>query len=494
MPTIEPDYTFERCGRSLADWLWQLLAEERSSRDAAAAALQAMQYGVPSVHTELNDMGLALDMEGQRKRFAQAVRETVQQPGFDTADFVTRLCVRSVALHEDWLARCDRAFTQTRPAEEQWERISQQLVVRINTARDESVRKTASKRLARALCAVSEREGRLRDRECKGAEAMSMTATIVHTVFEALDTAFLAAPEALALVLEHSHQYYLAFKALERMGSAARMFAPRLLERIDKLPESKHPSADEQVARALGAVGKGDSDTLDALLARTHHEHFAVRNTVLAALGWTGVASAGRPAILARLQALLESKESRLAAIEALASVGRASPVVRLQVIALAWPRPPQWEDPPPGFGERYDAVMVERGVALGALRHFNEYAEECLPVLLHAIDSFEEFDPDECYDGPVGRVARVLGNFGPAAAPAAAVLARKAELAEEGDFPRAILHTLVLMGTAAAAAVEPLTRLRARPGVSPELPDLDAAEPDKYADPVGWVIRRIRP
>jgi len=63
---------------------------------------------------------------------------------------------------------------------------------------------------------------------------------------------------------------------------------------------------------------------------------------------------------------------------------------------------------------------------------------------------------------------------------------------ADEGDFPRAILDALAAMGPAAADAIERLRRLRARFANSGTLPDLGAAEPDQYEDPVGWALKKI--
>jgi hypothetical protein len=47
-----PDFSFEREGRPLADWLLDLVSEEAPARLQAGEALLAMMHGVPSVHTD----------------------------------------------------------------------------------------------------------------------------------------------------------------------------------------------------------------------------------------------------------------------------------------------------------------------------------------------------------------------------------------------------------------------------------------------------------
>lgn len=68
MTKVKPDYSFERGGVSLAGWLWQLMGDERAKRERAAEALEAMQDGVPSIHSDMATMEPCPDVEAQMQR------------------------------------------------------------------------------------------------------------------------------------------------------------------------------------------------------------------------------------------------------------------------------------------------------------------------------------------------------------------------------------------------------------------------------------------
>jgi hypothetical protein len=109
-------------------------------------------------------------------------------------------------------------------------------------------------------------------------------------------------------------------------------------------------------------------------------------------------------------------------------------------VIGLARPRPAHLvgaED-----GPAFDQTMVERGAAIDAMQYLVEHPDECMPVLIECIESFEEYDPDWEYYGPVARVARALELFGPAASEAAPILAGKLGQSDAAA-PRAIRAAL---------------------------------------------------
>ncbi len=176
------------------------------------------------------------------------------------------------------------------------------------------------------------------------------------------------------------------------------------------------------------------------------------------------------------------------------ASRGRHLPEVRQRLIHLASdrsadvPRAAAFALPPA------DQIMVERGCALDTLRLFHDHADECLPVLIEAVNSFEEYDPDWCYNGPLGRISAALAAFGENAGPAAATLA--VHLNDEEDaFPQAILEALQAIGPAAYEALPMLHAFREKRwsmDVDEPMPDLNAGITDEYDDPVGFTIQCI--
>src|SRR5205823_5049287 len=94
MAKVAPDYSFIRDGKSLGEWLRLLVGEDPAQRQIAAEKLQAMQYGVPNSRTDLQNIEPIPDISAQAERFKPAVRDAVEARGFDTADFVSRLCAR----------------------------------------------------------------------------------------------------------------------------------------------------------------------------------------------------------------------------------------------------------------------------------------------------------------------------------------------------------------------------------------------------------------
>jgi hypothetical protein len=107
------------------------------------------------------------------------------------------------------------------------------------------------------------------------------------------------------------------------------------------------------------------------------------------------------------------------------------------------------------------------------------------IPALLEAFDSFEEYDPDETYDGEHERVCEVLVAFGRASAPVATLLTRYLNEwldRQEQDkiWPKDVFRVLEAIGPAAALALPVLWRLRAH-----NLDDLAATpiDPDNPED-----------
>ena len=132
---------------------------------------------------------------------------------------------------------------------------------------------------------------------------------------------------------------------------------------------------------------------------------------------------------------------------------------------------------------------MHERGNALSAIEYFTSYPDECLPVLIEALETFEEFDPDEGYHGPHSRISDVIAHFGSDAEIAALPLARHLE-DEPEEFATGILDCLASLGPAARDALPALQALHEK--FPPDTPAEADALPDRDDDQIGWVIHQI--
>ena len=360
MPEIEPDDSSRREALPLGEWLLRLVADERAVRNSAGRALVAMRHA------------FSPNIEESDAAFQQAIRVAVVAPGFDTAAFVRRLCATLVAVADDWRRQIARS------AEEDY--------------------------------AVDD------------GEAILLTSAMAGIVFQALDQAFLAAPEALQGVLQHPQQAYQALAALERIGPSAVAFAPRLLEIIQP-GDNWEGSRAEGAARAMGAIARDNGELIDEIRRSLRDARVEVHSAAALALTCLGTKVAGREQeIVGELTALLANGGGGYV-IHALASVGRHIPEARRRVLELAQPRPPVWESVPWFPSTKHDRVMTERADAIDAMRYLADYPDECMPVLVEAVDSFREPSPD-C--GPTSRIEETLKCFGPTAGPLAVALAAR--------------------------------------------------------------------
>ncbi|GEM_PF-3656873 len=478
--SIKPDYSFEREGIPLPEWLLRLVDDEPKTRELAGKVLHAMMLGLPSSDTDLSNMDPIPDTAGQMERFKDALQIAVNSIGFDTGKFISMLCAGLLALTDDWRERYKKN-------NEQWEELCQRLVDKMSIATDDATRKRAADRLFKALCASIKRDWCDED-----AKAFSNSLLMYQFIFSFLDTAFLAAPEALQLILENPKRSHYALQAISRIGPAAIAFAPSLLEKMDQIAKKEHNYIDNEIADALASIGKGNREIVDAVIERLENSDQRVRSTAALALSKMGTNVAGRTdIILAKLGPItFDGTDYYWCIIDALASVGRHDKHTRQTIIDFARPRPAKLEALPDYPQYTQDKTMVERGYAINAMCYFIDYPNECIPVLIDAIETFEEFDPDEMYVGPAARVARVLEAFGPSAAPAAKFLAAKLE--KKGDFPKAILKALAAIGPAAHDVLATLEQFRIESADEEPLADLNTTEPDEIMDPVGWTIKQI--
>jgi hypothetical protein len=453
------DVSFERDGRKLPVWLQDLVAEDAPSRRAAGEALQAMMYGVPSIHTDVTEVDWNAT-KGQGDRFNAAVREALRAPSFATSDFVRRLILYRIALKDDWHQRVDRNkrdLETPSPREEI-------LLWRLEAGGDDVERRETCRRYLRWLCASLVRTLQRGKDRFAGAESMSPAGIAAGIVFDALGEALLCDRVGLRVMLEDKDMFQHAAKALVRIGPPAVDFAGFLLDRLD----ADQPRGWFDGAEALGSIGRDHPAIIDELLKRLASGSQAVRIGAAQALGHAGPPLAGRmPAALDILLGATYKPPLAHAAIPALASVGRDSEEALRRVLEWAEPRQPRWQTYECYPDYRYDEVMHERGLAIEALAYFRHFASRVVPVLIDAFDTFEEYDPDWTYGGDHERVCWALRKFGPDAVPAVPRLVRYLDewleqSEKEQPWPKDVFGLLATIGPRAAAALPALDRLRA--------------------------------
>jgi hypothetical protein len=457
-----PDFSFERAGRPLWAWLWDLVTVDGSVRRAAGEALQAMMQGRPSIYTDWAELDRTPTQEFgmQIERFKQAVRATARAPSFSAPEFVRRLILYRIALKGDWHQRVARACN----VEETPSRFEEALRRRIAAADGDAERVEATRRYLRWLCAFEARDCRREKAIFAGTESVTPAGLMAKVVFDALDDVLPADRPGLWVLLSHKDLFHDAAAALARIGPPAVDFAGFFLARLDAAEDTRRFDG----AHALGSIGRDDPAVIDALLSRLRTGPEAVRYGAAECLGYAGPPLAGRLEVaLDLLLAGTHSPTLLYAATPALASVGRDREEAMRRVLELAAPRPPRWRTEAYCPDYPYDEVMFERGTAIEALHNFQRFADWIVPALVNAIDTFEEYDPDSSYEGEHERVCRALTAFGPDAAPAVPRLVRYLgewliRPEEERQWPKDVFSLLASIGPPAAKALPTLERLRA--------------------------------
>lgn len=486
MVKLKPNFSFEREGRPLHAWLPELVAPDAPVRTRAGETMAAMYYGLPSVHTDLEDIeGGMPSGDAHAIAWRSAVRDAVSQPEFPRRPFFTAAAARLIELQAEWMREATRV-------DEQYERVLARLEARRELARSEAERANLSRRIGRAMRASCARDDAHQQPAMEAAFSMGNFA--LGWVIEAAGPALLDAPEALWLLLESRGQELMALKAMQTIGPpAAGEFGNWLLEGFD----SSRPNESSALVAVLGgdprlhrrlldaledALNDPTTDAADDLESESFHARFYDGRVWSAAsvLAQLGPAICRAPDVgerfLPAAMALTHSihPRHRAAAAGVLAALAKDAPPNEVRACVdrlLAMTTDHAW--------------VVGRAIdALGAL---HAMPEAVVPRLIELFDAFEEFDPDEGYGGEHARVCRALAAFAAAAAPAVPRLLtalRGALEAEPDTVPQDLIAALGRIGPAAGAALPELKRLAAARG---------GDEDDESVRELNSAIRHVR-
>ena len=389
MGTIQPDTSFARDGRTLGDWLPELVSDDRETRLQAAEALGGMWWGKPYYSTSLTDMDGIADIAHQQKSFAQAVQKAVDSPGFPREVFVRRLILFRVGMNADWLDRVNRMSS----SDEIYDKRESELLEISLTHDDPEVRELAAKRYARLFCAGCARDQKL----INESESSQPPGMVTHLVFDALDTQLLEASDLLHQMLDINQLRRHALEALCRCGKTARHFANRLLSEIDR---GKRVDPHD-VAKPLASIGRDDPAIVDQLLERLRCGTKTARMTSAKTLEHMAPYLAGyTDEALEHLLGLSHDPEYTYLVLEPLASVGREHERALDRVLEVLLETKSRWVTYEAYPDHPFDQSACERASAIDALGYFTGFPERAVPALIKAFDLFEEYDPDMTYKG----------------------------------------------------------------------------------------------
>lgn len=421
-----------------------------------------MFYGLPSADSDFCE-GMPPDMAAHRSAFEAAITTAANSPGFPAAKFV---CDAIVRMARDRHAHHVAVDVESKLLDNWGEHPSSDplsnpaMAARINQYRDHKAVASAGR-------------GRL-----------SFGDQTLHLVFPHVGLALLAAPDAVRKAMVGRSCNFTVAKAVAELGPAGGALVEPLLRRLDAVRDDRWFDA----ARELAALGRNNAVVVGELLRRVEAGRERVRAGAAETLEWMETGLAGRnDEVFDTLERVLSDDGTpplvKWQARRAWASVGRDREPVLAYVLDLAKPRPPRIERQTyPGGSYEYDAAMYERSAGIDLLKYFTQFPDRVVPVLIEAIDSFKEYDPDLSYRGDHERVCNVLELFGPAAAPAVPRLARHLEewsnrTEPSSDYPSAILGFLAKLGPAAADALPGLERWRAS-NPSEEVESYDPGDP----------------
>ena len=422
-------------------------------------ALQAMQFGVPSVHTDLTDLDGEFMTEAHGKAFRQALEHAVMDPAFPGADFVRAVAARVTQSHRHWLDSFHARDAQVQRVEKRLER---ELQAKPSPGR----RRTLLRRFGRAAC------GNTKNTAQQDAALQDSVFTLM--LFDSMGKAALLAPDAVRALLAVRQHRYLALKAIEQAGPAAAEF----------LQDLAPPGAelDPEVTAAVGAIGAGDPKVvaqmcqqIEAAMAKASevsaipptgspefHQLFYGRSAwgparVLARMGPAARMVPGvGPTVIPRLLALSRSPMP-----------GQRAAATHAMACCVAGDDPQAVRDVLDRLLELTHDHSWVAATAIDALGTLHVEPGRSVARLVELFDSFEEFDSDMGYGGSHARVCDALSAFGAGAAPALPRVMREMESAlaartrDSDEWPADLLKVLEAMGPAAAPALPILQRFR---------------------------------
>lgn len=385
MPIANERFVFE--GRPIGDWLLQLIDEDSAKRKAAANVLTDRFY-MPVDLLPDTERGV----EQFLAEFAAAVRAAVNQSNFPAATFVRNLLELELALHESWCAK-----------------------VKENSVREDEADKCALQKLGENPSdADKERYARrvwIRlIRDCKKLDKedpheLFSTGMAAVRVIESLGAELLPAADVLREMLVSKNKAYLASDAIARMGREGLEFYSDLLEGL------KRDDPNFACSKALGEVLKVAPEKIPEVLQLACESKGGSQVAAISAIGRCGkVATEAFPEVEDKLRnILLTNPEDRVwyGLVDALGSCARTTETVSVLLTHLNL------------------VGTFKCGESILALGNMGIEAERVVPSITKMLDTFEEYDPDWCYNGEHERIVQALRGFGTLAASSVAALIR---------------------------------------------------------------------
>jgi hypothetical protein len=316
----------------------------------------------------------------------------VNQPSFPAAEFVQNTMALELALHESWCAKTNEEIAREKEEDKaDLEKLGEQPT---EADRKRYLRRVWI-RLLRDCKKISEEEP----------HEIFTTGSALVRVIEALGVELLPAADILREMLLTKHQAYLASNAIGRMGRNGLEFYDDLLAGL------KRDDPNFACSRALGAVLKAAPEKIPEVLRLACESRGGEQVAAISAIATCGrAATEAFPEVEVQLRAILNANPDGVLwyqTVVALGKCGRTSETVNCLLSHL------DSDDP----GRKGEIMLALGDVALepGLI----------VPRLIELLDTFQEYDPDWCYQGGHERVVHALRGFGRHAVSAVPALIR---------------------------------------------------------------------
>jgi hypothetical protein len=450
------DDRFIRDGRTLREWLPDLIDPTPLTRRRAENAVSAMWWGAPIVDATTY-LHLPPDPEAHRAEWGRQIQAVLNDPAFPGVAFVETALQR---MHED------RELSNERWANE-------------NALLDAQFDKPLSK-----------------------PDEQRMQARLKHLIALENDgkTANSFGPHVLKMALEHIGPLLLRMQETVRAAMRDKVTSDAMAKAVKNLgpvglPFAADLMADEVIERpdVLAAIACDDHNIVTALLDRVASRNERVAGHAAATLQEMGErARRVLPSLPDDLWGMLDGSEHDNMISPVLATLSPDRRDVFERVVEQARPSPPDIRAHEGYPQYTYDATMYRRGPALEMLGNFRAFAPEAVAVLIDALDTFTEYDPDWGYEnGEHGRVVNSLSQLGDAAAAAVPALIPRIRF-DKGEIDWRIVRFFGQLGPLAAAALPALQELAGETDDEALVPPEDTGKPDERTDPLRWAIWRI--
>jgi hypothetical protein len=444
----ETDPRWIREGRDLRSWLLDLVHDDPAVRRRAENAISAMHFGAPVADQEVYKY-VPKDWDGHRRDFNARLAAILTDPAFPGQQYVQQAIARR---RQDFLLNSQISAIQ---------------VQLFDNDLDEDAQK-----------ALLDRCAKLKEQLEVGRLCNSQGMQTLAMVLRQSGPILCQIPDVARDALRDDACSREAAEALAKVGPAAHQF----LQDLEGLRTTTSGTAS-------ASVGRDDPSFVARLLEKLRDTQWDRQSEAWTALAKLGTRAAQlRPQIVDELLALLPDEARTIAVLLCIGQVAPGRRDAFERVLQLARPAEPDWRTYPEFPGQQFDDRLPVRGAAIEALGYFTDFADQSVPVLAEALESFEEYDPDWGYENEEhGRVVRSLAKTPAAATAIVPTLIRHIRMSD-GDLDMPVIKLLGKIGPAARDAL-PMLRELAENG---QLVKWSTNPPTEALTPLGWAICRI--